>query len=84
MEPLRAHLLKSFTNVECHISRWNEINKEAEPTLKILSGLSEQLDCVMKTGSCPLTDNFPHLKGRLEHIIRAQMEEEIAALRLYL
>lgn len=84
MEALRVHLLKFYNNVEVHTNKWNETLRQAEATIRTLSGLSDQLDCILKTRSCTLTEKFPHLKGRLELIVRSQMEPEITILRVYL
>jgi hypothetical protein len=49
-----------------------------------MSGLSDQLECVLKTEPCELSRKFPDLNGRLEQIIRALMEEEMITMVLLL
>lgn len=84
MEVLRAHLLKFFTNAAFHATKWNEILRQADATLKTISGLSDQLECIHRTQPCPLIESLPQLKGRLEHVVQSLLEDEINTLRAYL
>lgn len=82
MEILRASLFKTYSAIVIHQVKWNEILLSFSAPVKALSSLSDQLDCVLKAKPCELSSKFPFLKGRLEQIIRALMEEEITAMLL--
>ena len=84
MDVLRTSLLKTYSSIEIHRLKWNEILQCFEASLKVMSGLSDQLECVLKTEPCELSRKFPDLNRRLEQIIRALMEEEITTMVLLL
>ncbi|EFX80879.1 hypothetical protein DAPPUDRAFT_303668 [Daphnia pulex] len=84
MDVLRTSLLKTYSSIEIHRLKWNEILQGFESSLKVMSGLSDQLECVLKTELCELSRKFPDLNGRLEQIIRALMEEEMTTMVLLL
>ena len=84
MDVLRSSLIKTYSSIEVHRLKWNEILQLFESSLKALSGSSDQLECVMKAETCELSRKFPDLNDRLEQIIRALMEEEMTTMVLLL
>ena len=82
MDVLRANIFKTYSAVEIHRVKWNDFLKSSDSSLNALSSLSDQLDCVLHSQPCELSRKFPFLKGGLEQIIRALMEEEITRLLL--
>ena len=84
MDVLRTSLLKTYSLIEIHRIKWNEILQGFESSLKVVSGSVDQLECVLKTEPCELSRNFPNLNDRLEQIIRALIEEELTVMVLLL
>jgi hypothetical protein len=84
MDVLRTNLLKTYSAIEIHRLKWFEILLGFESSLNVISGLSDQLECVLKMESCELSRKFPDLSGKLEQIIRALMEEEMTTMVLLL
>ncbi|XP_057369834.2 uncharacterized protein LOC130690967 [Daphnia carinata] len=84
MEILRASILKTYSAIDVHRVKWNEILKSFESSLQALAGLVDQLECVLRTEPCELSRNFPDLQGKLEQIIRALVEEEMTTMTILL
>lgn len=80
MEIFRANILKTYSAIDVHRQKWNEVISSVEASLKTLLSLSDQLECVLKIQPCELSRTFPYLKDKLDQIIRALMEEEIFSI----